>query len=69
LASILLHDRGGRFEPNASGAALIAKATLGGNTLDDILRGQYRRHPATTLRRPRPASSGLKRSLTVGVQL
>jgi hypothetical protein len=50
LVSILPHDRGGRFEPNSDGAALIDKDTLGGNAPDDILRGQYRRHPATTFR-------------------
>jgi len=53
LISILPHDRGGRFEPNADGAAIIDKGTLGGNAPDDILEGQYRRHPATTLRRLR----------------
>jgi len=70
LVSVLPHDRGGRFEPNADGAALIDKDTLGGNAPDDILGGQYRRHPATTFRMTvRPAISGLKRSLTVDVQL
>ena len=70
LVSILPHDRGGRFQPNADGAALIDKGTLGGNAPDDILGGQYRRHPVTTLRRPRGLRFfGLKRSLTVEVQL
>jgi hypothetical protein len=50
LASVLPHDRGCRFEPNADGAALIDKSALGGNAPDDILGGQYRRHPATTFR-------------------
>jgi hypothetical protein len=31
----------------------IEQFTLGGNPPDDILGGQYRRHPATTLRRSR----------------
>jgi hypothetical protein len=53
LVSELSHDRGGRFESNADGAALIDKGTLGGNAPDDILGGQYRRHPATTFRCPR----------------
>jgi hypothetical protein len=70
LASVLPHDRGCRFEPNADGAALIDKSALGGNAPDDILGGQYRRHPATTFRlSARPAISGLKRSLTVELQL
>jgi hypothetical protein len=59
---------GGRFEPNADGAALIDKDTLDGNAPDDILGGQYRRHPATTIETPLVISS-LKRSLTVDVQL
>jgi len=46
LASVLPHDRGGWFEPNANGA-LIDNDTLGGNAPDDILGGQYRRHFAT----------------------
>jgi len=37
LTSVLPHDRGDRFEPNADGAALIDKGTLGGNAPDDIL--------------------------------
>jgi hypothetical protein len=69
LVSVQPHDRGGRFEPNADGAALIDEDALGGHAPDDILGGQYRRHPATTSRCPRPAISGLKRSLTVDVQL
>ena len=36
-----------------SRAVLIDKGTLGGNAPDDILGGQYRRHLATTFRRPR----------------
>jgi len=50
LVSVLSHDRGGRFQANAHGATLIDKDTLGGNAPDDILWGQYRRHPATTFR-------------------
>jgi hypothetical protein len=38
IGSVLSHDRGGRFEPNAHGAALVDKDTLGGNAPDDILR-------------------------------
>jgi hypothetical protein len=53
LVSKLPHDRGGRFEPNANRAAIIDKGTLGGDPPDDIRGGQYRRHPTTTLRRPR----------------
>jgi hypothetical protein len=59
LVSVLPHDRGGRFEPNADGAALIDEGTLGGNASDDILGGQYRCHPATTLRRPRGLRSSV----------
>jgi hypothetical protein len=51
LLSIQPHDRGGRFEPNAYGAALVDKGTLGGNAFDDILGRQHRIHPVTTLRR------------------
>jgi hypothetical protein len=47
LASILPHDRGGRFQPNTNSAALIDKGTLGGNAPNDIHGGQYRRHLAT----------------------
>jgi hypothetical protein len=53
LFSILPHDRGGRLEANTDGAALINECALGGNSPDDILRGQYPRHPATNLRRRR----------------
>ena len=53
------HDRGGRFQPNTDGAALIDKDTLGGNAPDDILGGQYRRHPVTTLRRPAACDSSV----------
>jgi hypothetical protein len=68
--SILPHDRRGRLQPNTYGAALIDKGTLGGDAPDDILGGQYRRHPPTTFRCPRGLRfSGLKRSLTVEVQL
>ena len=52
LVSVLSHDRGGRFELNADGAALIDKGALGGNAPNDILGGQYRRHPATTFETP-----------------
>jgi hypothetical protein len=59
IVSILPHDRGGRFQPNANGATLIDKSTLGGNSPDDILGGQYRPHPATTLRGPRGLRSSV----------
>jgi len=51
LFAILPHDRGGRFEANAYGTALVDKGALGGNAFDDILGREYRSHPATTLRR------------------
>jgi hypothetical protein len=35
LVSALPHNRSGRFEPNADGAALIDKGTLGENSADD----------------------------------
>jgi hypothetical protein len=54
LLSVLPHDRGGRFEANAYGAALVDKGALGGNAFDDILGSQNRSHPVTTLR-PVPA--------------
>jgi hypothetical protein len=62
LVSVLPHDRGGRFQPNTDGAALIDKGALGGNSLDDILGGQDRRHPATLaeVRRVLLASPGLE---------
>jgi hypothetical protein len=69
LVSVLPHDCCGWFQPNTDGATLIDKGTLGGNAPNDILGGQYRRHSATTLRRPRPAIPGLKRSLKGDVQL
>jgi hypothetical protein len=53
LVSVLPHDRGLRFQPEADAAALVDKGTLGGNAPDDILGGQYRRRPNTTFRRPR----------------
>jgi hypothetical protein len=47
LLAILPHDRRRRFEPDADRAVLINERALGGNSLDEILGGQYRRHPAT----------------------
>jgi hypothetical protein len=44
LLSILLHDRGRRFEADADPATLVDKGALGGNSSDGILGGQYRRH-------------------------
>jgi hypothetical protein len=50
LFSVLPHDRSGRLEANTDSTALINEGTLGGNSPDDILRGQYPRHPGTNLR-------------------
>jgi hypothetical protein len=51
LLSVLPHDRGGRFEADTHGSTLVVdKGALGGNPPDDIFRGQYRCHPATTLK-------------------
>jgi hypothetical protein len=61
LVSVLPHDRGGRFQPNTYGAALIDKGTLGGDAPDDILGGQDRRHLAT-LAEVAPASRRKSRS-------
>jgi hypothetical protein len=53
----LVHDCGGRFQPNPNAAALVDKGTLGGYPRDDNLGGgQYRRHPITTLKRSRVRS-------------
>jgi len=48
LLAILPHDRGGRLQPNADGAALVDKGAFGGDPPDDILGGQHRRHPTTS---------------------
>jgi hypothetical protein len=53
LLSVLPYNCAGRLKANADGAALVDKGTLGGNPPYDILGGQYRRHPATTLRHGR----------------
>jgi len=45
------YDRSGRLQTNADGAALIDEGTFGDDPPDDILGGQYRRHPTTTQRR------------------
>jgi hypothetical protein len=50
LLAILTHDRGRRLQPNADAATLVDIGALGGNSPDDTLGGQYRRHPVTTLR-------------------
>jgi hypothetical protein len=50
LLSVLPHDRCGRLKANADGAALVDKGAFGGNPPDNIFGGQYRRHPATTLK-------------------
>jgi hypothetical protein len=49
LLPILPHDCGGRLKANADGAMHVNEGTLGGNPPNDILRGQYRRHPVTNL--------------------
>jgi hypothetical protein len=56
LFSVLPYYCGGRLKPNADGAALVDKGTLGGNPPDDILGAQYRHHPAATLRHRRDRS-------------
>jgi hypothetical protein len=56
LLPVLPYDRGSRFEADAYGSTLVDKGALGGNPPDDIFWGQYRRHPATTLRRSRVLS-------------
>jgi hypothetical protein len=45
LLAVLPQDRCGRFKPNADAAALVEISALGGYSTDDILGGQYRRHP------------------------
>jgi hypothetical protein len=55
LLSVLPYDRSGRFQTNADDASLTDEGALGDNSPDDILGGQYRCHPATTLRRNRSA--------------
>ena len=42
------HDCGGRRQPDSDAAALIDERALRGNSSDDILGGQYRRHFAAT---------------------
>jgi hypothetical protein len=56
LLPVLPYDRGGRFQSNPNGATLVDKGALGGDPPYDILRGQYRRHPTTTLKRSRVRS-------------
>ena len=38
-----------------TGAAFVEKGALAGDAFDDILGGQYRRHPATTSKRAPPS--------------
>jgi hypothetical protein len=55
LLSILPHDCGGWLKANADGATVVDKGTLGSYSPDDILGGQYWRHPAHQLEtHPRP---------------
>jgi hypothetical protein len=51
LLTILPHDRDRRLQLDPDAAALINKGALGGNSPDDILGSQYRRHLAATLTR------------------
>jgi hypothetical protein len=44
LLSVLQHDRGGQFQPDADATTLIDIGTFGGNAPDDILGSQYSRH-------------------------
>jgi len=44
LLSILPNDRGCRLQPNADATALFDIRALSGNSLDDILGGQYLCH-------------------------
>jgi hypothetical protein len=53
LLPILSYDRGGQFQANADGAALVHERTLRSNPPDDILGGQYWRHLPHTLRHSR----------------
>jgi hypothetical protein len=48
LFTIPPDDCGGRPQPDSDAAALVDKRALGGNSSDDILGGQYRRHFAAT---------------------
>jgi hypothetical protein len=49
LLAVLPHYLGRRSQPNPDPTLIVDKGALGGYTPDDILGGQYRRHP--TLRR------------------
>jgi hypothetical protein len=49
LFTIPPDDCGGRPQPDSDAAALVDKRALGGNSSDDILGGQYRRHFAAIL--------------------
>jgi len=44
LLSILAHNRSGRLKADTDGAALVDKSALGGNSPDNIFRGQNRCH-------------------------
>jgi hypothetical protein len=50
LLGILPHDRGGQLQSDADAAPVIDEGALGGYSRDDILGGQYPRHPATSER-------------------
>jgi hypothetical protein len=51
---VLPHDRSCRLQADSDGTAFVDKGALDGNSFDDILGGQYRRHPATTSKRAPP---------------
>ena len=53
------YDRSGRLQTNADGAALIDEGTFGDDPPDDILGGQYRRHPTITRDAAPPARKRL----------
>jgi hypothetical protein len=57
LLSILPHNRGRGFQPDADTTSIIDIGALGGNSPDDILGSQYRRHSAPPCD---AAGSGLK---------
>jgi hypothetical protein len=44
MLAVMAHDRGGGFQANADGTALIDEGALCGDPPDDVLRCQYRRH-------------------------
>jgi hypothetical protein len=47
LEMVLPHDRRRWFQPNADASPVIDEGALGGNSFDNILRGQYGRRSST----------------------